>query len=196
MRVFFDGNTIATVGLSIGWGGLLVAALIFRFINRSSRQGAEKRDTRSIIGIMLQGAGVAAAWAGPSRIPWTYNPAELPAGLAISALAIASMGLFIWAGATMGANWSLVARMRGDHTLVRTGPFAIVRHPIYLSLFGFIVATALAFGHPYNLLLATPFYWLGTHLRASIEEGLLHGAFGATYESYARDVKRFIPGVW
>ena len=96
----------------------------------------------------------------------------------------------------MGQNWSLVARTRSDHKLVERGPFALMRHPIYVALFGLMIATGLALGHPWNLLLAAPIYWWGTLQRVAIEERLLRDAFGSAYDDYARRVKRFVPGVW
>lgn len=95
----------------------------------------------------------------------------------------------------MGANWSLVARTRADHQLVQTGPFAFVRHPIYVALLGLMIATAIAGGHVRNLVLAIPLYGVGTWLRIVYEERLLRQAFGAGYDAYARRVRCFIPGV-
>ncbi len=96
----------------------------------------------------------------------------------------------------MGANWSLVARTREDHRLVQTGPFALVRNPIYVALLGMICALAIALGHAVNLVLAIPLYLIGTLMRVSIEERLLREMFGQAFDDYARRVKRFIPLVW
>jgi protein-S-isoprenylcysteine O-methyltransferase Ste14 len=179
------------------WVGLSAVMLTARR-PRAGESGSAKRDTGSLLGIALQSVGIGAAWFGPIRIDtdWPFAPAVWMAGAPVAALAVASLLLFLWSAVTMGQNWSLVARTRSDHQLVDGGPFALMRHPIYVALCGLMIATALAVGHPWNLLIAFPLYVWGTLQRVGIEERLLREAFGSAYEDYARRVKRFVPGVW
>lgn len=116
-------------------------------------------------------------------------------GVLETALALSGTALFYWARATMGRNWSLVARTRSDGELVQSGPFALVRHPIYVAILFMMAATAFATGHTINLIAAIPLYMIGTLMRTTIEERLLRESF-AGYGAYAQRVKRFIPGVW
>lgn len=111
-------------------------------------------------------------------------------------LMLGAIALFHAASSTMGKNWSLVARTRQDHELVQTGPFAFVRHPIYVALFLFMCAMAIAYGHAANLIVSTPVYLLGTWMRIRHEERLLRDMFGSAYDAYAARVKRFVPGVF
>ena len=63
-----------------------------------------------------------------------------------SALALAS-GLFAVAAVRrLGAQWSFVARVTESHELITSGPYAIVRHPIYAAMLGLLIATGLTFG--------------------------------------------------
>jgi len=78
--------------------------------------------------------------------------------------------LFFWASRTMGSYWSLVARTRGDHQLVQTGPFAHLRHPISTALFLVDGLQRHCLGHAGRLWLAAPIYALGTWLRINEEE--------------------------
>jgi protein-S-isoprenylcysteine O-methyltransferase Ste14 len=96
----------------------------------------------------------------------------------------------------MGRNWSIVARTREDHELVQSGPFAVMRHPIYTAITLQLIGCAVALGHPGRLIVALPLYALGTWLRISVEERLLHTMFGERYDAYAHRVKRFVPGVF
>ena len=105
----------------------------------------------------------------------------------------------------VGSSWNvqLVPSLAGVYGPVDTpgsdvqdGPFALVRHPIYVALFGLMLATALALGHVVNLIVAIPLYLWGTLSRVAIEERLLRNAFGDAYDVYAKRVKRFVPGVW
>jgi protein-S-isoprenylcysteine O-methyltransferase Ste14 len=40
----------------------------------------------------------------------------------------------VWARLRLGRNWSSVVTVKEDHQLIRGGPYAIVRHPIYTGL--------------------------------------------------------------
>jgi protein-S-isoprenylcysteine O-methyltransferase Ste14 len=93
-------------------------------------------------------------------------------------------------------NWAVVAQTRSDHELVRGGPFALMRNPIYVAIGGMMAATALGLGHGWNLVAAIPVYLIGTMMRVVVEEKLLRETFGAPYEEYRRRVKRFIPFIW
>lgn len=187
----------AGLAVALAWVALLAGMLLTqRPVRLSTPSGvAPRRDLRSLGGVVLQGVGIGAVWFGgfaysPSR------PVDWAAAAAPALLAITSLALFCWAAWTLGANWSLVARMRADHQLVRTGPFAFMRHPIYVAMFGMMAATALALHHTSYLIFAAPVFVVGTLLRTSVEERLLHDTFGAAYEDYARRVKRFIPALW
>jgi len=105
------------------------------------------------------------------------------------------VGLFHAASRAMGKNWAVVARTREDHSLVTSGPFAFVRHPIYSALFLFLLALAIGYGHWRNLAVAVPLYWIMTWGRIRHEERLLRAQFGADYDAYAARVKRFLPGL-
>ncbi len=59
------------------------------------------------------------------------------AGLAVT---IAGLGFMVWSRVALGRNWSASVTIKQDHDLVRSGPYAIVRHPLYagvlLAMFG------------------------------------------------------------
>lgn len=198
---------MSLVGDSIGLPGLAVlAASFFVFLIaliaarlRAGREarGNATRSRRSVAGIAIQALGIGLAGFGAQRV--TLDPlsteALVEAGLCALLMATA-IGLFWWASATMGRNWSLVARTRDDHQLVQTGPFAHLRHPIYTALFLTMIAIAIGCGHLSHLWLAIPLYALGTWLRVGEEERLLAAMFGDAHAVYAARVKRFVPGVF
>lgn len=191
---------IAATGLpalaALAFGLLLFGiALAVRRWQRVPEAGG-RRDAASLAGIAVQGAAFLLAWAGPVAV--TLDPLSTTAlvqAAATAALLAVALVLFVWATAAMGRNWSLVARTRDDHRLVTTGPFAVVRHPIYTALALVVVAMALALGHVTHLVAALPVYALGTWLRVRAEERLLRAMFGTAYANYAARVKRFVPGL-
>jgi hypothetical protein len=187
-----DGNAVALGAVMIAWVGLLVASSM-----RGRQSGAAaNKDFSSLLGILVQGLGVGAAWWGGFTIVVSTAAPALVAAIPSAALSFGSLGLFIWAVRTMGRNWALVAQTRRDHQLVETGPFALMRNPIYVAIFGLMLATALAIGHAYNLIVAIPVFVIGTLMRVGLEEKLLSAAFGQAYDDYRKRVKRFIPAVW
>ena len=168
-----------------------ISWIAIRNIDRS-RGGA--RRLRSLVGIALQSLGCAAAGVGlvkPS-LPW-WAPYSLVSTVLVVLLGGTAIVLFLSAAATMGKNWSLIARTRSDHQLVRNGPFAIVRHPIYLALLLYLISIAAALGHWQQLLLAIPLYLAGTAIRIRDEEALLRAQFGEEHARYAREVPALIP---
>jgi protein-S-isoprenylcysteine O-methyltransferase Ste14 len=79
--------------------------------------------------------------------------------------------------------------------LVTSGPYAIVRHPIYTSLLGMLVC---------SLLVLTPWRWaivalvlfvVGTEIRVRTEDALLASRFGERFFDYQRRVRAYVPFV-
>ena len=106
-----------------------------------------------------------------------------------------AIGLFAASSRELGRNWSIVARMRTDHELVRTGPYARVRHPIYLGMLFFLLAFAIGLGHWAQLLLALPVFFIGTAIRTRLEDGLLEQRFGNAFREYRSSTPALFPKV-
>jgi len=197
MRLF-EAYPVGMPGLvAMAAGALLFFALLLRTSVAAGGAGAgEKRSAASRLGILVQMAGFAAVGFGTLRIGL---PPGSPAAIATAAAVAALMGsaalMFRAASRAMGANWSLAARMRDDHSLVTWGIFARLRHPIYTAMGLFLAAEALALGHYGQLLIGVPLFLVGTALRVREEERMLGARFGAAYADYAGRVKRFLPGI-
>ena len=192
---------VAPTGLAAFGLGIILFVLALLSARARARDSAPdsggRRAPASITWIIVQGVGIGIAGFGPINATLDpLAPAALAQALAVLVLMASGVGLFDWASRTMGKNWSLVARTRGDATLVTGGPFAYVRHPIYVALACFMVAMAVAYGHLLNLILAVPIYAIGTALRIRYEEQLLRAEFGPAYDAYAGRVKRFVPGLF
>ena len=181
--------------LWIFWAGAALyglAVLAARLESRRESGGARSR--RSIAGILLQTLGVALAGIGGVQL--SLRPGDLHSVVAAALVALLLLGataLFRWSSTTMGRNWSLVARTRTGHELVTTGPFALVRHPIYVSMLFFLISLAVATGHYLQLLWAIPVFAIGTRIRIIEEEKLLRVAFGRAFDVYARRTGAFFP---
>jgi protein-S-isoprenylcysteine O-methyltransferase Ste14 len=183
--------------LALGFLAFVVAVLFARMRRGAADRGPQRRSQRSIVGIAVQclaffltAFGIGSAMLDP------LSPLALGEAVVIALLMAASVALFAWASRTMGRNWSVVARTRSDHTLVTTGPFAYIRHPIYTAMALLLLALAIGLGNEWRLIVALPLYAIGAWLRVVEEERLLRDAFGADYDAYAARVKRFAPGVF
>ena len=184
------------IGSALFIGAVLLKRVGQARVEAAAKAAPTRRDWTSLGGVLIQSAGIGLA-GGPARgvgsglLDGIDAPRTWITVLTIGGAA----ALFFWAARTMGANWSIVARMRQGHELVTSGPFAWVRHPIYLAMLLFLLSLAAATAHERALWLAVPVFVIGTLIRTTREEALLRAQFGAAYEAYAARVKRFIPGL-
>jgi protein-S-isoprenylcysteine O-methyltransferase Ste14 len=111
-------------------------------------------------------------------------------GILASALGVA---FSLWAIVALGRHYDLVLEVHQDHELIRSGPYALVRHPVYSGLALHFAGLCLATGNWLlivgTLLVSFPAFYL----RARAEETLLRDRFGPEYENYARDVPMLVP---
>lgn len=102
------------------------------------------------------------------------------------------LGFACWARYHLGRNWSSLPEIKKDHTLIQTGPYHIVRHPIYTGFFFGIIGTVLAIGSA-SLLFMVLAVMIVFVIKIHYEEKLLKDKFPAEYEKYQKEVKSFIP---
>jgi protein-S-isoprenylcysteine O-methyltransferase Ste14 len=108
-------------------------------------------------------------------------------------LALAGAALVLWSRAELGSAWSLVPMADQGTGLVTTGPYRLVRHPIYLGLSLLALGEALAFSSwpavavVFSAIVPT-FLW-----RACAEGRLLADTFGERYAHYRKQTKMMIP---
>jgi protein-S-isoprenylcysteine O-methyltransferase Ste14 len=188
---------IVIVVVAICWivfGGIFV-------VGKSGAATAEtKRAGRFSPGLLLQCLGYAACFALYRRY---FSPIFPMSKRAEAILAVATIVVaigFIWfclaAVRTLGKQWALVARVVDGHELITQGPYGIVRNPIYLGMFGLLLATGLAVSRWQGLLAGIAMFLVGTELRIRSEEKLLREAFGAKFDEYSRRVPGFFPRVF
>ena len=192
----------AAAVLMLCWAALAAMLVLARIRARSgtgSDGSTRKRDLQSWLGLGLQGLGFSIAW-GMHRGDSAFIPGSgLALDWAVAAfavlLAITSTAFAGSALRTLDKQWSLTARVRGDHELIRHGAFARVRHPIYSALLGLLMATAICLSVWWALPLAMAVYLLGTRWRTAREERLLTEMFGVAYDEYRRQVPWLLPRV-
>ena len=109
-------------------------------------------------------------------------------------LVAAGLGFSIWARRHLGRNWSVSVVVKEDHTLVRSGPYARVRHPIYTGILLALVGTVVAIGE-WRGLAALALALLAFAWKSRAEEERMRETF-PEYEQYRRETASLIPFVY
>ncbi|SHJ47260.1 protein-S-isoprenylcysteine O-methyltransferase [Bradyrhizobium lablabi] len=132
----------------------------------------------------------------PRSLNVAVTPQDAFFGIIGVALDLAGVGFAIWARLALGANWSgLVVTMKQAHELVQTGPYALVRHPIYTGILLAMIGTALTRGTLASYIgVAAGF--VAIMIRVGIEEQLMGNRFGEAHQTYRRRTWKLIPFVW
>jgi protein-S-isoprenylcysteine O-methyltransferase Ste14 len=110
-------------------------------------------------------------------------------------VAIAALGFLFawWARVHLGRLWSRGVTRKEDHHVVNTGPYSLVRHPIYTGIILTTIATATMHGTALACLGASLLI-LGWYIKARLEESFLREQLGAeAYDTYARRVPMLLP---
>jgi protein-S-isoprenylcysteine O-methyltransferase Ste14 len=109
-----------------------------------------------------------------------------------SALCAAGVLFAIWARRTIGRDWSAEVQIKEGHQLIRSGPYAHIRHPIYTGLLLATLGTALLIGENRGLL-AVAMFLVGFTRKARKEESFLAAEFGPAFEDHRRHTGFFLP---
>jgi protein-S-isoprenylcysteine O-methyltransferase Ste14 len=183
--------------LQIGWTALIVfwCAWAYPFIFNAPH--IQRRPSITLIGptragLLLECLGIFVAFA--CRLPPGDSPG-IARFVAATVFGIIAAVLSWSAVKHLGRQFRVNAGLYEDHELVRTGPYAIVRHPIYSSLLAILLST---------LCLLTPWQWVlislalfvaGTEIRVHAEDGLLSSRFGTAFAAYQKRVRAYVPFV-
>jgi protein-S-isoprenylcysteine O-methyltransferase Ste14 len=100
----------------------------------------------------------------------------------------------VWAATRhLGKQWRYQAAVSEDHELIQTGPYRWVRHPIYASMLGMLLAIGTAWTWWPMFVAAIAAFVIGTEIRIRSEERLLGEHFGDSFAAYRSQVRAYIP---
>jgi protein-S-isoprenylcysteine O-methyltransferase Ste14 len=119
----------------------------------------------------------------------------LPVRFVGLAVGLAGAALLVWACVLLGRFLMHAATVREDHAIIESGPYRLVRHPVYAGYLALLLGTGVA-SLNVGLWLFWPVSLLGILIQATSEEQLLGERFGQSYERYARRTGRLVPGFW
>ncbi len=131
----------------------------------------------------------------PGWLSWTTLP--LPLWLQWTGVGIALTGfaLLQWAQNTLGKSWSDSPRMMKEQALVTSGPYKLIRHPIYTAFLLILGSTLLISSNWLIGLAFTGMTALEIASRISFEEALMLEYFGDPYREYMQKTRRLMPKI-
>jgi len=194
----FDCHSVASIRAITGyvWLGFLAIWLMSAFAVKRTvvRQSGKARFWYVFVLIV----GLYLIFSDQWRLPG-LNRGAFPvcAQLAWIGFFLVCLGLAfaVWARVILGGNWSGSVTIKEDHTLVQSGPYRIVRHPIYtgilLALFGGAVQSGYLRGFVGVLICGFGFW-----IKSQLEEQFMVQQFGNQYLLYRQRVRALIPFVF
>jgi protein-S-isoprenylcysteine O-methyltransferase Ste14 len=186
LRVYYDA---AWITFAIVW---LAAA----FTNKPTERSQDRTSRLSYLIVLLIGSLLLLHTPlHEGVLSRRFVPRSLLLGYIGLALTVAGVAFAIWARFIIGRNWSGRVTIKKDHELVRTGPYALVRHPIYTGVLCALAGTALGIGE-LHALLGLPLVFIGFVIKSRMEEKFMSEQFGEEYARYRQQVKALIPYVW
>lgn len=207
---FDDPPALAPLRATLGAWGLwavswaLAAAWSRRTVARPLGAGSRGHYLVTILGAALLfaplglrlGAGGYGAeygrWDAEAMPPRLWR-LDAPLGWALFAATVASFAFAWWARLWLGSLWSGVVTFKEGHRVVDTGPYRLVRHPIYTALIAAGFALAIQLATP-RALAGAAILTLGWWMKARVEEALLTAELGPAYDAYRRRTPMLIPG--
>jgi protein-S-isoprenylcysteine O-methyltransferase Ste14 len=189
-------HELCTRVIQISW---LVFLIVWLGASFSAKRDARKQTSSSRLAQM---ALIVAAYfllfdrhtaIGP--LGWRFVPGVPLWWILGASLVIAGILISFWARFFLGRNWSAIVTVKQDHELVRSGPYAVVRHPIYSGLLLAMAGTAFNQGEVRGLI-AVLLALIGWKWKSLLEEAFMQEQFGESYNVYRREVRALIPFVW
>ena len=173
------------------WLAWVISWYAAAFWRHESVTEAPHRQYRLHIAIILLGLMLAFGVVPGFRDPlWPIGPAL---GWSMVGLTAAGLAFTWWARVHMGPLWHGGVSRTEQHRVVDSGPFALVRHPIYTGMIAAIIAVAVVQGRDLAFIGAAIFL-LGFYLKARVEERFLEAALPDSGE-YRTRVRMLVPFV-
>lgn len=168
-------------------------AIAARFVKRSQDRGVFRRGIAMRLGLALT-IIVAIALARRSIDLHALQLAEFRSvPMAVSGAIIATAGaiLAFAARASIGRNWGTPGSRKTDTELVTSGPYALVRHPIYTGILLMMIGTAVGIVPTWWLVAAAAGAYFVQSARA--EERFMAERFPDAYPAYRARTKMLLP---
>ncbi|AOR70881.1 isoprenylcysteine carboxyl methyltransferase [Burkholderia stabilis] len=188
-------NIVQTIAIVVPWAAWLAYwVATSQGVKATVRKEASRSRTLQSIPLIVGGALIILpdpSW--QALVPdWQRFGLQAQCGLAVL---IAGLLFSVWARLHLGTNWSVSVTLKENHELVRTGPYALVRHPIYTGCLIALAGAALI-GGEWRGVIGVLLVFASLAYKVRVEESWLTGYFGPAYAQYRREVAALIPGFY
>jgi protein-S-isoprenylcysteine O-methyltransferase Ste14 len=179
--------------LELIWIVWLVSWLAASFWTGRTQRRIGTAATWSYRAVIIAGAVLLVPWSKWLRAEPPLWHVDAAAAIALVAAMLAGLSFTWWARIHLGPLWSGAITRKEHHRIVDTGPYRIVRHPIYTGIIVGLLATAAAEATS-TALVGAALIIVGLWLKARSEECFLKSELGAeTYDAYCRRVPMLVP---
>lgn len=173
------------------WIGWIVSWMAASFWSARTERRAAIPQSWTYRVVLIVGAVV--IWRGIEEAQGRFWHVGYDGAYTLAALTLAGIAFTWWARIHLGRLWSADITRKQGHRIIDTGPYAVVRHPIYTGLIAALLATAAAQATP-AAFAGTALIACGLWLKARAEERFLAAELGAgAYNSYRRRVPMLVP---
>jgi protein-S-isoprenylcysteine O-methyltransferase Ste14 len=178
--------------------GLWTAWLIYWRISAAGVKAVRRRESAASRAAHLLPLAIAGlllwmpAIAGGGILFQHFMPHTLLTYWAGTGLLALGLGFSVWARVYLGRNWSATVTVKEDHELIRGGPYALVRHPIYSGLLVAFIGSAIARAE-WRGVLAVLIVLAALWRKLRLEERFMSETFGDEYRHYREHTAALIP---
>jgi len=169
---------------------------LYWLIAAFGRRGVRKRESPALrfLHLLLLATGIAlfSSKLGRGELDQRFLPDSPVIEMIGAFVTVMGVALAIWARHDLGKNWSAQVIIREGHELIRSGPYARIRHPIYTGILTAMAGTAIAIGE-YRAIMGLAVATIGFFFKAKREEQFMTLEFGSAYEEYKRATGLFLP---
>jgi protein-S-isoprenylcysteine O-methyltransferase Ste14 len=175
------------------WIGWLTSWVAASFWSGRTAKRATTWETWAYRVAIFAGALLIAPWTAPALGEKQIWEVGSTGAYALVGIMLAGLLLTWLARIHLGRLWSSAITRKEKHRVIDTGPYALVRHPIYVGIITALIATAVIEA-TLVALVGAALIALGLWLKARAEERFLMGELGPdAYGSYCRRVPMLIP---
>ncbi len=175
---------------AVGWAAFWIYWLVAAFSRKRGRVDWSREGRIRLViiavAVVLARLGLLRGGHHVQTDPWLAA-----VGLALFGL---GLGLAIWARVHLGRNWGTPMTRKAEPELVTSGPYRLVRHPIYSGILAATIGTAVALSWRWLPIVAlVGIYFVYS---ATVEERYLADQFPDSYPAYKRATKMLVPFVF
>jgi protein-S-isoprenylcysteine O-methyltransferase Ste14 len=165
-----------------------------RAANTKTTQRLEPAASR-ILRVFIFLIAIVLLWTTHIPLPWLYLQLW-PAGLwpfwLGAVVTVAGLLFAVWARVHLGRNWSRSVTIKQGHELITTGPYALVRHPIYTGILTGFLGMAIAICEVRGFIVLVLIF-IAFWIKLRMEEQWMRAQFGEMYAAYAHQTAALVP---